>query len=122
MPVFLFIECSAAVAVLGLSLFCPRLFDGFANLESKMVRLANRRAASVAVAALSALALRLTILPIYPIPKPAVHDEFGHLLIADTFSHGRLTNATHPLWIHFETFNVIERPTYQGFTQPGQAV
>src|SRR5215470_14787681 len=119
MPLFLFIECSAAVTVLGLTLFCPKLFDGLSYLESKMVRLARRRATSVVVAALSALVLRLIIFPIYPIPKAAVHDEFGHLLIADTFAHGRLTNATHPLWIHFETFNVIERPTYQGFAQPG---
>jgi len=55
-------------------------------------------------------------------PVPLVDDEFSYLLAGDTFAHGRITNPTHPLWESFETFNVLQRPTYMSMHQPGQGI
>jgi hypothetical protein len=52
------------------------------------------------------------LIPLVPFPGPIVHDEFVHLLGADTLLHGRLANPPLPFSHHFETVYVIQKPSY----------
>ena len=68
------------------------------------------------------VALRLALLPYHPVPSPDIYDEFGHLLVADTLRHFRLANPQHPLHQFFETFFVLQQPTYSSIYPLGQGL
>ena len=68
------------------------------------------------------VALRLGLLSHHPVPTPDLYDEFTHLLVADTLSHFRLANPTHPFHSFFETFFVLQQPSYSAIYPIGQGV
>ena len=120
---FLAIEAGLTVLALALALTAPELGSRwFGAIERSFARLARRRGLSVIVVGLTALALRGALLPILPIPVPGISDEYGYLLLSDTFAHGRLTNPTNPMWVHFETFQVMWQPTYTAKYWPAQGL
>jgi len=117
------IEGALTAIFVALSFAWPRLGSrSFAWLELRFRRLAEKRNLSVAVVGLTALFIRLAILPIHPIPIPLRPDEFSNLLAADTFCHGRLANPTPAMWVHFQSIHIDMVPTYTTMYFPGQGL
>jgi hypothetical protein len=106
---------------LVLVLLRPELGDRFFLLcETAATRFAEKREVAIGSLVVGAVLARLLLLIYLPIPIPTVHDEFAHLLAADTFVHGRLSNPMHPLWVFFDTIHVNQVPAYMSKYPPGQ--
>ncbi len=91
-------------------------------VEPCVHRLAPRTAWCMLLLAALPVALRMALLVHHPIPTPTVSDEFSHLLVADTLLHFRLANPVHPFHQFFETFFVLQEPTYSSIFAIGQGM
>lgn len=107
-----FIELTIAAILVGLALAWP-LIQPFA------LHFANKTTLCMIALALAPVLLRLALLPTHPVPMPDLYDEFGHLLTADTLRHFRLANPPHPMSRFFETFFVLQSPSYSSIYPVG---
>ena len=111
-----FIELVLAIVLVLMVLASRPLIERYAR------KLAEHTGWSMLLLAALPIALRLALLPQYPIPSPNVSDDFSYLLLADTLRHFRLANPPHPLHQFFETFFVLQEPTYSSIFPLGQGV
>lgn len=93
----------------------------FRHVEWFLSRHARNKPFAILFVFLFALALRTALLPIVAPGIPAIHDEYSYLLQADMLASGHLAMPTHPMWEHFQTFHVLQKPSYASKHFPGQA-
>jgi hypothetical protein len=110
-----FIQLALAVTLVTLYLVRP-------VLQPYVERLASHTGWSMLVLAILPIALRLALLPHFPVPVPTGSDDFSHLLVADTLAHFRLANPTHPFHRFFEAIFVMQEPAYSSMYPPGQGM
>jgi len=91
-------------------------------LAPAAAKLARRTALCMGILAVLPVALRLALLAHHPVPVPDLYDEFGHLLVAGTLMKLRLANPPNALSQFFETFFVLQSPSYAAIYPVGNGL
>ncbi len=110
-----FLEFVLAAVLVALILFWRRIISA-AHWLSVRPRL------SMSVLAILPVAMRLALLPHFPVPTPNGSDDFSYLLLADTLRHLRLANPVHPMHAFFESIFVLQEPSYSSIFPLGQGL
>jgi hypothetical protein len=82
--------------------------------------LAVRPRLAMVLLAILPIALRLALLPHYPVPTPSGSDDFSYLLLGDTLRHLRFASPVHPMHEFFESIFVLQEPSYSSIFPLGQ--
>jgi hypothetical protein len=111
-----FIELIIALLLVGLAITWRPLIEPYGR------RLSLKTRWCMLALAILPVGLRLFLLSHHPVPTPDIYDEFGHLFVADTLRHFRLANPAHAMSQFFETFFILQQPTYSSIYPIGQGV
>jgi len=111
-----FIEFTIAALLVALVLAWSPLIQPFGR------RISFRTLWCMLGLAMLPVLFRLALLVHHPVPSPDIYDEFGHLFVADTLRHFRFANPPQALPNFFETFFILQEPTYSSIYPIGQGV
>ncbi len=96
------------------------LFRRSVQLPARLQLFARNTRACMALLFGLPIALRLSLLPHFPVPIPSGADDFGYLLLADTLRHGRLANPPNGFPDAFAQIFVLQSPAYAAIFPLGQ--